>query len=136
MKIRVISNKNEIGTVICDTDILHLAFRPSDEDIIELVKKCDKVKALQVPQSYLKSLSKTGMAVLEMNGIMVLRGDVWGHRNDINEYYEVGDSVLEEIDEKLVDGQDKEEVVSKMSIKTRLSPALLGWIVDGKVKDI
>ena len=34
---------------------------------------------------------------LEMQGVEMLEGDVWGHRKDLDEYFTVENSTLEEI---------------------------------------
>ncbi|TFH41656.1 MAG: DUF1699 family protein [ANME-2 cluster archaeon] len=88
MKIRIVSSKDEIET-LGNEEIVHFAFRPSNKDIFTLIKACSKLKALHVPTSYMKTISKSTLMFLEMKGIEVLEGDVWGHRKDINEYYEI-----------------------------------------------
>jgi len=42
-----------------------------------------------IPISYKKTISKSTLMFLEMQGIELLEGDVWGHRKDINEFYEI-----------------------------------------------
>ena len=88
MKIRIVSSKDEIETIE-NEEIVHFAFRPSNKDIFMLVKRCPKLKALHIPTSYNKTISKSTLMFLEMQGVELLEGDVWGHRSDVNEYYEI-----------------------------------------------
>ena len=88
MKIRVVSSKDEID-ILENEEIVHFTFRPSNKDIFTLIKTCPKLKALHIPNSFKKTISKSTLMVLEMQGIELLKGDVWGHRTDIDEYYEI-----------------------------------------------
>jgi hypothetical protein len=128
LKIRVISSKDEIATIE-NEEIVHLAFRPSNTDIFTLIKTCPKLKALHIPSSYKKTISKSTLMFLEMQGIELLEGDVWGHRKDINEYYEIKPHILDRIKELKNEGKSKEEVVSKLGMETRLSKDLLEFLV-------
>ncbi|MDG6242918.1 MAG: DUF1699 family protein [Methanolobus sp.] len=129
MKIRVVSSKNEIETLGPNEQIIHLAFRPSNTDIFALVQKCPTVKALHIPSSYKRTISKSAKIFLEMQGIELLEGDVWGHRKDINEYSEVSQSVYDRIAEYKQDGLSDEEVEEKMIRETRLSPEFVRFLV-------
>jgi len=128
LKIRIVSSKDEIST-LGNEEIVHLAFRPSNTDIFTLVKTCPKLKALHVPSSYLKTISKSTLMFLEMQGIELLEGDVWGHRKDISAYYEIKPQILDRIEELKKEGKSKEEVVSKLGKETRLSKDLLKFLV-------
>ena len=128
MKIRIVSSKDEIET-LGNEEIVHFAFRPSNKDIFSLIKTCPKVKALHVPTSYMTTISKSILMVLEMQGIKLLEGDVWGHRKDINEYYEIKPRVFDRIEELKKEGKSKEEIVSTLGLETRLSNDLIKFIV-------
>jgi len=128
MKIRIVSSKDEISTIE-NEEMVHFAFRPSNMDIFMLVKKCPKVKALHIPNSYNKTISKSTLMFLEMKGIKLLEGDVWGHRKDINEYYEIKPRVFDRIEELKKEGTSKEEIVSKLGVETRLSEDLIKFLV-------
>ncbi|MDK2891744.1 DUF1699 family protein [Methanohalophilus sp.] len=129
MKIRVVSSKEEINTLNEDEEIVHLAFRPSNTDIFNLVIKCPKVKALHIPSSYKRTISSSAKMYLEMQGIELLEGDVWGHRKDINEYSEVSKNVYDRIDEYRKEGLSEEKIVDKMVKETRLSPDFIKFIM-------
>ncbi|TFH40983.1 MAG: DUF1699 family protein [ANME-2 cluster archaeon] len=66
---------------------------------------------------------------LEMQGIALLEGDVWGHRKDINEYYEIKPQIYDRIEELKKEGQSNEGVVSKLGLETRLSEDLIKFLV-------
>jgi len=66
---------------------------------------------------------------LEMQGIALLEGDVWGHRKDINEYYEIKPQIYDRIEELKKEGQSNEGVVYKLGLETRLSEDLIKFLV-------
>ncbi len=72
MKIRIVSSKDEINTLNPNETIVHLAFRPSNENIFSLVIRCPEVKALHIPGSYLKTISEATRMYLKMQGIEIL----------------------------------------------------------------
>lgn len=129
MKIRVVSSKEEINTLGPDEEIVHLAFRPSNTDIFSLIMKCPNVKALHIPNSYKKTISKSAKMYLEMQGIKLLEGDVWGHRKDINEYSEVSKSVFDRINQFRSEGLSEEDIAEKMVKDTRLSPDFIEFLM-------
>jgi hypothetical protein len=129
MKIRVVSSKDEINTLNTDEEIIHLAFRPSNKDIFDLVQICPEMKALHIPGSYKKTVSKSILLFLDMQNIKLLEGDVWGHRKDINEYYEIKKSVFEKINNLKKEGKSQKEILDKMKKETRLSPDLVEYLL-------
>ncbi|HUW67048.1 MAG TPA: DUF1699 family protein [Candidatus Nanoarchaeia archaeon] len=128
MKIRIVSSKDEINTIE-NEEMVHFAFRPSNMDILTLAKTCPKLKAIHIPNSYNKTISKSTLMFLEMKGIKILEGDVWGHRKDINEYYEIKPHVFDRIEELMNEGKSKEEIISKLGLETRLSEDLIKFLV-------
>ena len=93
MKIRVVSSREEISTLKPNERIVHLTFRPSNKDIIAVVEACPKVEVIQLPKSYRRSIAKSIEMFLTMKRIQLIEGDVWGHRKDISEYYNISSSV-------------------------------------------
>jgi phosphopentomutase len=91
--------------------------------------KCPNVKALHIPSSYKRTISNSAKMYLEMQGIELLEGDVWGHRKDINEYSEVSQSVYDRIAQYKQDGLSDEDVEDKMIRETRLSPDFVKFLV-------
>ena len=130
MKIRVVSSKDEIMLLSSDERIVHLAFRPSDKDIFSLIKTCPGIKAIHVPCSYEKTISRSIRMFLNMQNIALLEGDVWGHRKDINEYYEIKKNIIDRINELKNEGNNEKEIFKKMKKESRLSQDLINYIID------
>ncbi|WP_321429918.1 DUF1699 family protein [uncultured Methanolobus sp.] len=134
MKIRVVSSKEEISTLGTNEEIIHLAFRPSNTDILELITRCPKVKALHIPASYKRTISHSSIMFLEMQGIDLVEGDVWGHRKDINDYSEVSQRIYDLIDEYKEKGMSEEEIVDKMTREEmHMSKDLLRFIIKSRM---
>jgi hypothetical protein len=133
MKIRVVSSREEIITLNLNERIVHLAFRPSNKDIFGLVETCPKVEVIQLPQSYRRTVSKSIDMFLEMQRIQLIDGDVWGHRKDLNEYYDVPSSVIEKIKAMKNEGKSTEDIEEEVSRKTRLNPDLVAYILAKEV---
>ena len=129
MKIRVVSSKDEISTLDPDEEIVHLAFRPSNKDIFTLVNTCPRLKALHIPGSYKKTVSRSIGMFLEMQNIQLMEGDVWGHRKDINEYYEIKASIMDMISDLKKEGVPEKNIHKKMTKETRLSPDLISFLI-------
>jgi hypothetical protein len=129
MKIRVVSSREEIFTLNSNEKVVHLAFRPSNKDIFGLVETCPKIEVVQLPKSYMNTVSKSIEMFLEMQRIQLLEGDVWGHRKDINEYYSVPSSVIEKINTMKTEGKSAEDIESKISKESKLSPEMVAYIM-------
>ena len=133
MKIRVVSSREEIITLNSNERIVHLAFRPSNKDVFGLVETCPKVEVIQLPQSYKRSVSKSIDMFLEMQRIQLIEGDVWGHRKDLNEYYDVPSSVIDKIKAMKNEGKSTENIEEEVSRKTRLNPELVAYILTKEI---
>lgn len=129
MKIRVVSSKDEIENLDENEEIVHLAFRPSNTDIFSLVMKCPNLKALHIPSSYKRTISSSAKMFLDMQGIGLLEGDVWGHRKDINEYSEVSKNVYNKIKDLKESGESDEDIIDKMVKETRLSADFIQFLM-------
>ena len=134
MRIRVVSTKEEIESLSKGEKIIHLTFRPSDKDIFGLVKSCPEVKAIHIPSSYMKSVSGSTKMLLEMQSIALLEGDIWGHRTDISEYYEIKQEVFDKIEKLKSEGLSESDVSKRMERDTGLSNDLLQFLMKGKGK--
>ncbi|MCR3884691.1 DUF1699 family protein [Methanotrichaceae archaeon M04Ac] len=133
MRIRVVSSKDEITELNPTERIVHLAFRPSNVDFLDLMRSCPRLRAVQVPPSYHKTMSKAIKLFLEMQGIDLLEGDVWGHRKDIDEYYVVDEEAIEEIGTLIKQGESIEDASAAIQRKTRLAPDLIKYIAKSKL---
>ena len=110
-------------------EMIHLAFRPSNTDIFSMVEKCPKLKAIHMPTSYKKTLSKSSLMFLEMQGVKILEGDVWGHREAIEEYSEISQHVYDRIRQYKGQGMSDEDIVKQMRTETGLSPDILSFLI-------
>jgi len=130
MKIRVVSSREEIFTLNPNERVVHLAFRPSNKDIFGLVETCPKIEVVQLPKSYMGTVSKSVEMFLEMQRIELIEGDVWGHRKDLNEYYSIPQSVIEKIREMKVEGKSAEDIGIQVSRESKLDPEMVAYILN------
>ena len=133
MKIRVVSSREEIFTLNPNDRIVHLAFRPSNTDIFGLVEACPKIEVIQLPKSYMATVSKSIEMFLGMQRVQLFEGDVWGNRTDINEYYTVPSSVIEKIREMKIEGKSIEDIEKEVSRRNRLNPEMIAYILNREV---
>ncbi|KGK97888.1 hypothetical protein LI82_09005 [Methanococcoides methylutens] len=130
MKIRVVSKRDEIQNLDTGEKVIHLAFRPSNEDIFNLIKRCKDVEVIQIPASYRRTVSKSIEMFLEMQKIKLIEGDVWGHRKDINEYYSISPAIIEKIKEMKSEGIVNDDIAAKLSREGKLNKEMLLYILD------
>jgi hypothetical protein len=133
MKIRIISSREEINSLRPNEKAVHMAFRASNVDFLNLIQKAPRLQMVQVPPSYTKTLSKAIEVFLEMQGIQLLQGDVWGHRKDLDEYFTVEDATIDEIHALTDSGVSLDDVADQVQQKTRLNPDLIKFIAKTKV---
>ncbi len=100
---------------------------------LDLVETCPKVEVIQLPQSYRRTVSKSIDMFLEMQRIQLIEGDVWGHRKDLNEYYDVPSSVIEKIKAMKNEGKSTEDIEEEVSRKTRLNPEMVAYILTKEI---
>ncbi len=129
MKIRIVSSKEDINDLTRNDQTIHLAFRASSTDMFKLLQSSPRLRAVQVPPSYYKNMPNTGRTFLETQGVEIIEGDVWGHRKDIDEYYVVNDKVIKRISDLQSDGMNVEEISSRISWESKLSPAMVNYII-------
>ncbi len=133
MRLRVISSKNEISNLNPNEKLVHLAFRASNVDFLNLMQRCPRLRMIQVPPSYRKTMSNAILVFLDMQGIELLEGDVWGHRKDLDEYFTVDDATLQEIRTLAASGAGMDDVANQVQKKSRLSPELIKYIARTKI---
>jgi hypothetical protein len=129
MRLRVVSSKEEIPDLNSTEQMIHLAFRPSNMDVMMLIQNCPRIRAVQTPPSYYRTMSKAARQFLEIQGVELLRGDVWGHRKDIDEYYEIDESVIKRLSELMKEGRKIDEIVTLVKRETKLSEDLIKYIL-------
>jgi hypothetical protein len=70
---------------------------------------------------------------LEMQRIQLIEGDVWGHRKDLNEYYDVPSSVIEKIKSMKNEVKSTEDIVEEVSRKTKMNPLMVAYILTKEI---
>jgi len=133
MRLRVVSSKNEISNLNPNEKMVHLAFRASNVDFLSLMQRCPRLRMIQVPPSYHKTMSNAIQVFLNMQGIDLLEGDVWGHRKDLDEYFTVDDTTLAEINSLVASGAAVEDLASQVQKRARLGPDLIKYIAKSKI---
>jgi hypothetical protein len=133
MRLRVVSTRNEIQNLNPNEKMIHMAFRASNLDITSLMQKCPRLKMIQVPPSCHKTMSNAIQVFLEMQGIDMVEGDVWGHRKDLDEYFTVEDSTLEEIRALAAGGASADDVANQIQRKARIGSELIKYIAKTKI---
>jgi hypothetical protein len=134
MKIRVISSREEIGSLMPNEKIVHLSFRPSNVDFLNLMQRCPRLRAVQIPPSYRKTMSNAIRGFLGMQGVELLEGDIWGHRKDINEYLTVPNSEVDTIKSMKERGANPDEMEREVKKTGKLGSDLVRYIAKAKTK--
>jgi hypothetical protein len=132
MRLRV-SQRTEIPDLNPNEKMVHLAFRASNVDFLDLMRRCPRLKTIQLPTSYQKTMSNAIQVFLEMQGIELLEGDVWGHRKDLDEYYTVEDATIEEIRTLAAADASADDVANQIQKRSRLSTDLIKYIAKSKI---
>jgi len=133
MKIRVISSREEINSLNSNEKTVHFAFRASNVDFLKLLQKAPRIQMIQLPPSYMKTISDAIHLFLDVQGIDLLQGDVWGHRKDLDEYFTIEDATIEEIQSLAASGASIDDVADKIQKKTRLNPDLIKYVAKNRV---
>jgi hypothetical protein len=134
MKIRIISSREEINSVRPNERAIHLAFRASNVDFLNLIKRVPRLQMIQVPPSYMKTMSKSIGVFLDMQGVKFIEGDVWGHRKDLDEYFTVSDEALKTIRYMAKAGSPSEDIAKKVQQTTKLGTELIEYIAIAEIE--
>jgi len=129
MRLRVVRVKDEISKLKPNERMVHLAFRPTMVDIVNLVGRCSGLEAVQVPLSRYRTLPSDTRRILDVRGIDLLAGDARSHKSDTGEYVVVDEVVIEEIREMVSEGVGAEEIVARVQRTARLAPDLIRYII-------
>jgi hypothetical protein len=93
------------------------------------VEACPKIEAIQLPISYKRTLSQSIMMFLKMQNVVVLEGDVWGHRKDISEYKVIPPSVFSDIETMKQKRVDQDRIVHDVGARYRLPESLIEFVI-------
>ena len=133
MRLRVVSEKTEIPNLNPNEKMVHMAFRASNVDFLNLMQRCPRLRTVQVPHSYQKTMSNAIKVFLDMQGIELLEGDVWGHRKDLDEYYTVEEATIEEIRTLAASGATADDVANQIQRKAKIGTDLIKYIARSKI---
>ena len=133
MRLRVISARDEILHLNPNEKTVHLAFRASNVDFLNLMQRYPRLRMIQVPPSYKRTMSNAILVFLDMQGIELLEGDVWGHRKDLDEYFTVEDETIDEIRTLAARGTSMEELTNQVQKKARIGPELIKYIARTRI---
>ena len=133
MRLRVVSERTEIPNLHPIEKMVHLAFRASNVDFLNLMQRCPRLRTVQVPHSYQKTMSNAIKVFLDMQGIELLEGDVWGHRKDLDEYYTVAEATIEEIRTLAASGATADDVANQIQKKAKIGQDLIKYIAKTKI---
>jgi glyoxylate utilization-related uncharacterized protein len=88
VKLFVVSNRRDLQTAENDKAIksIHIAFRPAGKDFQMARKKFPNLQLVHIPKSYGATISRVMQEYLIENNIMLIIGDVWGHRKDLDTF--------------------------------------------------
>jgi hypothetical protein len=62
----------------------------------------------------------------------LLEGDVWGHRKDINEYYEIKPKTIDHMKELKKEGLSEADIMKRMERGSGISNDLLKLLIQAK----
>jgi len=133
MKIRIISSREEINSIRPNEKAVHLTFRASNVDFLNLLQKAPRLQMVQIPPSYHKTMSKSNEVFLEMQGVKLLEGDVWGHRKDIDEYFTVPDEALTAIKSMTKEGTAPDEITKEVQRTNKMGAELIEFIAQTEI---
>ncbi len=133
MKIRVVSSREEIDSLRPNEKVVHLAFRASNVDFLTLLQKCPRLQVVQTPHSYMRTASNAIKGFLEMQGVKLLEGDVWGHRKDIDEYFTVPDEAVNVIKSMTEKGIATEEIAKEVKKTAKVGTDLIKYIAKTEI---
>jgi hypothetical protein len=133
MRLRVVSAREVIPNLNSNEKMIHMAFRASNVDFLNLMQRCPRLRLIQVPPSYKKTMSNAIGVFLDMQGIELLQGDVWGHRKDLDEYFTVEDATLNEIRSLAASGANMDDMTSQVRKTARIGPELIKYIAKSKI---
>ena len=132
MKLRIVSDRIEIPKLDPDEKMIHLAFKASNVDILNLMQRCPKLRMIQVSSSHRKAMSNALQVFLDMQGIELLEGDIWDNwdgRNNFDGYFTIDDINSDEIRSMVSEGLSIDEVADQIQKRTKVSADLAKYII-------
>ena len=134
MKIQVVKSRAEIASVDPEESVIHLAFPISTVSLVDLMKRCPQLEAVQVPPSLFRNMFKSSQCLLDARGVKFFEGTIQGYKTDTDDHYTVDDGVvLQRAGELLAEGLHPEEIVARVAEEAKISPGLARFILDSSL---
>lgn len=130
IQIKVISSPKEISNIDSTEKAVHFAFRPKTNDLITLLNTVPSIKVIQIPDSYIKTISQSILMLLEMKNVILTTGYLWGHRTDISEYFYPPVGLIEEIEKYRKTNETDEYIIQRLSLKYPIGEGILKYILN------
>ncbi|MGD9566675.1 MAG: DUF1699 family protein, partial [Methanothrix sp.] len=113
MQIRVVTSRAEIATVDPDERVFHLTFTPTTVALLDLMQRCPRLEAIQVPPFQFRNMFKSSRCFLEARGVTIFEGTIQGYRSATGDHYTVDEgSILQRAGELRAEGLDSGEIVA------------------------
>jgi hypothetical protein len=130
IQIKVISSPKEISNIDSTEKAVHFAFRPKTNDLITLLNTVPSIEVIQIPDSYIKTISQSILMLLEMKNVILTTGYLWGHRTDISEYFYPPVGLIEEIEKYRKTNETDEYIIQRFSLKYPIGEGILKYILN------
>ncbi|WP_394356939.1 DUF1699 family protein [Candidatus Methanocrinis natronophilus] len=68
-------------------------FTPTTVALLDLMQRCLRLEAIQVPPFQFRNMFKSSRCFLEARGVTFFEGTIQGHRSDTGDHYIVDDAL-------------------------------------------
>ena len=94
MQIRVVNSRAVIATVDPEERVVYLATHPVALALLELIKRCPCMEAVELSPSKYRNMCKASWGLLEVHGVKIFEGTVQRRRADRIGYFTVDDGAI------------------------------------------
>jgi len=130
MQIRVVNSRAEIATVDPEERVVYLATHPVALALLELIKRCPHLEAVELSPSRYRNMCKSSWGLLEAHGVKIFEGTVQRRRTDRTGYFTVDERAIRQRAEELrARGLDSGEFVAKAAEEAGVSAGPVGFIL-------
>ena len=131
MKIKIVNSKEEITKLDPRERVIHLTFPLTTVALLELIKRCPQLEAIEVPPYRYRTMFKSSRCLLDVRGVRVFPALIQGHRTDHAEYITVDEgSILQRAGELRAEGLDSGKIVAKVAEESKVSSGLVEFIAE------
>ncbi|WP_316966572.1 DUF1699 family protein [Candidatus Methanocrinis natronophilus] len=130
MKIRVVNSRAEIATVDPKERVVHLTFTPTTVALLDLMQRCLRLEAIQVPPFQFRNMFKSSRCFLEARRVTFFEGTIQGHRSETGKHYTIDDALILQMAEELrAEGLDSGQIEARVAEEAGVSLGLVGFIL-------